>query len=84
MHHSTELHAFWDLVYEENTHAVSNPTSRSDPIAVDFFRIGRKGTKYGPLGELLPAQEPPGSGYFDCALNSSINDLVADIIENQG
>ena len=28
-----EIHGYWDRVYKENTHAVSDPTSRSDPIA---------------------------------------------------
>ena len=28
--------------------------------------LDTKKQKYGPLGELSPAQEPPGSGYFEC------------------
>ncbi len=71
--------AFWDGVYTEVTHAVSDPTTRSSPIAVDFFRIGRRGEKYGPLGELIPAQTPVGSGYFECALNAS---SIPDFLEN--
>ena len=73
--YSRELHPFWDELYKNNSHAVSNPTTRSDPIGVDFFQIGRLGEKYGPLGELIPLQDPPGSGYFECLVHplSSIN-----------
>jgi hypothetical protein len=67
---SRELHPFWDELYKEDSHAVSNPTTRSDPIGVDFFQIGREGEKYGPLGELIPLQDPPGSGYFECIVPS--------------
>mmetsp|Transcript_35784 Transcript_35784/g.58311 ORF Transcript_35784/g.58311 Transcript_35784/m.58311 type:complete len:644 (-) Transcript_35784:81-2012(-) len=85
LHYSRELHAFWDQLYKENTQYVSNPTSRSDPIAVDFFEIGKRGAKYGPLGELIPLQEPPGSGLFECsALNMSINDFVSGVLEALG
>lgn len=64
--HAKELHSFWDKTYTELTRYVSEPTLNSDPIAVDFYEIGRRGKKYGPLGELIPLQDPPGSGYFDC------------------
>ncbi len=83
LEYSKEMHAFWDRIYKGNTQAVSNPTTRSDPIAVDFFRIGRRGEKYGPLGELIPLQEPPGAGYFECSLNSTIGELVEDILGEQ-
>ncbi|KAL7536320.1 hypothetical protein ACHAXR_008766 [Thalassiosira sp. AJA248-18] len=80
MQSAAEVHAFWDKVYTKNTAFVSNPTSRTDPIAVDFFRIGRTGAKYGPLGELIPLQEPPGSGYFDCSGSLKANEFVSDVL----
>jgi hypothetical protein len=67
-----EVHAFWDRLYKYNTKAVSNPTSKSDPIAVDFFTIEERGERYGPLGKLVPAQDPPGSGFFECVSNISM------------
>ena len=80
---SAELHPFWDKIYTEQTVAVSDPTYRQDPIAVDFFRIGQRGQKYGPLGELVPAQTPPGSGYFECALmnTTTVNDFISDVLK---
>lgn len=81
---AAELHAFWDRIYSKKTHFVSNPTSRSDPIAVDFFEIGRRGEKYGPLGELMPLQTPPGSGYFECALDASeLTDFISGLVDMQ-
>lgn len=62
----TEYHAFWDRVYTDFTKIVSNPNTESSPIGSDFFRIGERGEKYGPFGELYPLGYPPGSGYFDC------------------
>jgi hypothetical protein len=71
LRYSREVHAFWDRLYQHNTKAVSNPTSKSDPIAVDFFFIEERGERYGPLGKLVPAQNPPGSGFFECVSNIS-------------
>lgn len=85
-----EGHAFWDEVYKENTLFVSAPTTLSDPIAVDFFRIGRRGAQYGPLGELIPIAEYPGSGNFYCAANHTDDIQVSSegnsslIVGNQG
>ena len=62
----TEFHAFWDPVYTNRTQIVSNPTTSSSPIGSDFFRIGNRGERYGPLGELNPLSDPPGSGFFEC------------------
>ena len=46
---------------------------------VDFFEIGNRGSKYGPLGELLPIQDPPGSGYFECSdLNISLHEFIVE------
>ena len=65
------MHPFWSELYKENTEAVSNPTTGSDPIGgIDFFKVEKVGVKYGPLGELIPLQDPPGSGYFDCVDNT--------------
>jgi hypothetical protein len=61
-----EYHAFWDRVYTDVTRIVSSPSTKSSPIGSDFFQIGERGERYGPLGVLHPLQEPPGSGYFDC------------------
>ena len=63
---SREIHPFWMQICKEYTYSISSPTTRSDPIGVDFFEIGKRGEKYGPMGELIPMQDPPGSGYFDC------------------
>lgn len=62
----TEFHAYWDEVYTDRTKIVSNPTTHSSPIGSDFFLIGERGKRYGPLGELNPLSDPAGSGYFDC------------------
>ena len=89
LHYSEELHSFWDRVYTEKTQAVSDPSNRPDPVAVDFFVIGRKGEKFGPLGELIPVNEyqlangivdqQSYGGYFECILNStSIPDFLAE------
>lgn len=85
LQYAYELHAFWDRIYDERTYSVSDPTTLTDPIAVDFFRIGARGEKYGPLGELFPLQDPPGSGYFECAVNSSLSleQLVLEALQAQ-
>lgn len=81
LHYSKEVHAFWDKIYTKRTEVVSDPTLRADPIAVDFYKIGQRGPRHGPLGERIPIQEPPGSGYFQCAqLNTTINEFVAQIL----
>ena len=46
--------------YDNDTIAVSDPTSRSYPVGVDFYRVGEKGDQFGPFGVLHPLQEPPG------------------------
>jgi len=74
--YSRESHPFWDEVCKRYTHSISNPTTRSDPVAVDFFQIGRRGAKYGPLGELIPMQDPPGSGYFDCSIAQTMESNI--------
>lgn len=38
-----EFHSFWDRAYSELTRFVSDPTTKSSPIAVDFYEIGERG-----------------------------------------
>ena len=76
LRYSREVHTFWDRLYQDNTKAVSNPTSKSDPIAVDFFFVEERGERYGPLGKLVPTQDPPGSGFFECVSNISIDKMI--------
>ena len=52
--------------YNNLTMYVSDPTTDTSPIAVDFYNISDRGPRYGPLGQLTPLSEPPGSGYFQC------------------
>lgn len=62
-----EFHAFWDRAYAEfDVFAVSDPTTNSVPVGVDFYLIGEKGPQYGPFGVLTPLQDPPGRGVFRC------------------
>ena len=60
------FHAFWDRAYTNLTKFVSDPTTESTPVAVDFFEIIDRGERYGPFGELEPLRMPKGSGYFQC------------------
>jgi hypothetical protein len=85
MQFSHDYHPFWDEIYDERTHGTSDPTTGSDPIAVDFYKIGRRGQRFGPLGELIPLQDPPGSGYFECAMNATqlLENLVEEIMLSQ-
>ncbi|KAL7473437.1 hypothetical protein ACHAXS_014063 [Conticribra weissflogii] len=64
--YSREFHSFWDRSYSELTRFVSDPTTKSSPIAVDFYEIGERGYQYGPFGQLFPLSYPEGSGYFIC------------------
>ncbi|KAL7483355.1 hypothetical protein ACHAW6_009005 [Cyclotella cf. meneghiniana] len=67
---AAEYHPFWsnDLTHNEvnNTVFISEPTSASTPVGVDFYEIGEQGEQYGPFGVLYPMQNPPGRGYFQC------------------
>jgi hypothetical protein len=54
------------LAYNELTSFVSDPSTDTSPIAVDFYNITDRGSRYGPLGQLTPLAHPPGSGYFEC------------------
>ncbi|KAL7454765.1 hypothetical protein ACHAWC_008115 [Mediolabrus comicus] len=85
MHYINEYHAFWDRVYTDVTRIVSSPSTKSSPIGSDFFQIGERGERYGPLGVLHPLQEPPGSGYFDCIeMNTTAHLIyVSEQLSNQ-
>mmetsp|Transcript_7622 Transcript_7622/g.16602 ORF Transcript_7622/g.16602 Transcript_7622/m.16602 type:complete len:508 (+) Transcript_7622:542-2065(+) len=67
-----EYHAFWDRAYYNGTMGVSDPTTKSYPVGVDFYHVGERGPQYGPLGVLYPMQEPPGKGAFRCDNNRTI------------
>ncbi|EED89764.1 predicted protein [Thalassiosira pseudonana CCMP1335] len=56
--YTREFHSFWEDAYAEVTRFVSDPTTGSSPIAVDFFLIGQRGEEFGPFGELFPLREP--------------------------
>lgn len=66
-----EYHAFWDYAYYDGTLAVSDPTTGSIPVGVDFYKIGERGQQYGPMGVLYPMQEPPGRGLFRCDISTN-------------
>eukprot|EP00804_Cyclotella_cryptica_P027652 CCRYP_010272-RA/>CCRYP_010272-RA protein AED:0.09 eAED:0.09 QI:844/1/1/1/0.75/0.77/9/300/469 len=69
-HSASEYHPFWsnDFTHNEvnDTVFVSDPTTESTPVGVDFYEIGEQGEQYGPFGVLYPMQTPPGRGYFQC------------------
>eukprot|EP00580_Thalassiosira_gravida_P005882 CAMPEP_0201654886 /NCGR_PEP_ID=MMETSP0493-20130528/45732_1 /ASSEMBLY_ACC=CAM_ASM_000838 /TAXON_ID=420259 /ORGANISM="Thalassiosira gravida, Strain GMp14c1" /LENGTH=425 /DNA_ID=CAMNT_0048131459 /DNA_START=779 /DNA_END=2056 /DNA_ORIENTATION=- len=70
-----EYHAFWDNKYGSTENiAISEPTTRSYPVGVDFYRIGEVGEQYGPFGVLYPMQEPPGRGALRCDKNVAFDD----------
>ena len=48
---------------------VSDPTSGSTPVGVDFYVIGERGDQFGPFGALYPIQlhNQTGKGYYRCA-----------------
>jgi len=58
--------------FGNETIAISDPTSRSDPIGVDFYMLGEQGEQYGIFGVLYPLQDPPGRGFFRC--DNSVTD----------
>ncbi|KAL7549894.1 hypothetical protein ACHAWF_013153 [Thalassiosira exigua] len=63
---SLEYHAFWDKAFNDHSYMVSDPTTKSFPVGVDFYQIGERGQQYGPFGVLHPIQDPPGRGHFRC------------------
>jgi len=63
---AADYHPLWSVELNK-TIFVSDPTTESTPVGVDFFEIGEQGEQYGPFGVLYPMQYPPGRGYFHCA-----------------
>jgi len=63
-----DFHAFWMDFFSTKSMLVSEPTSKSSPIGVDFSRIitGDDGKKYGPYGRLKPLALYEGDGFFHC------------------
>ena len=60
-------HGFWSRSFEPgSTFLISNPTESDSPVGVDFFFIGEQDDEFGPFGELIPAREPAGQGFFRC------------------
>ncbi len=37
--YNTDFHSFWDKIYDNNTVTLSDPTTDSSPISVDFYII---------------------------------------------
>jgi hypothetical protein len=61
-----EFHSFWQHGFDNETIIISDPTMGSDPLEVDFYRIGERVEGSGPFGVLYPLQDPRGSGTFRC------------------
>lgn len=61
-----EFHAFWEDLYGQQTKFVSDPTTQSSILGVDFYKLGLQGKEYGPYGELFPLSDPAGSGLMRC------------------
>merc|ERR1719221_2162117 len=70
-----EFHAFWNKAYSERTSFVSDPTTESTPVGVDWYLVEERdgvkllGDQFGPFGSLLPVQlnNQTGRGFFRCA-----------------
>eukprot|EP00571_Detonula_confervacea_P010374 CAMPEP_0172301852 /NCGR_PEP_ID=MMETSP1058-20130122/3671_1 /TAXON_ID=83371 /ORGANISM="Detonula confervacea, Strain CCMP 353" /LENGTH=597 /DNA_ID=CAMNT_0013012139 /DNA_START=29 /DNA_END=1819 /DNA_ORIENTATION=+ len=45
---AVEYHAFWSEIYKTSTFLVSDPTTGSTPVGVDFFLTRERGEQYGP------------------------------------
>lgn len=71
--YTTEFHAFWQNIYNDQTLFASDPTTQSSIIGLDFFSVGLKGEQYGPFGQLFPMSDPKGSGFFSCGNHSMPN-----------
>ena len=57
-----EFHSFWQHASDNETIIISDPTMGSDPLKVDFYKIGERVEGSGPFGVLHPLQDPRGSG----------------------
>ena len=64
--YAANFHPFWFGAFSNNTNLVSEATSGSTPVGVDFYRIVEQGNQYGPLGHLIPRHTYPGEGFYRC------------------
>ena len=66
--HTSEYHPMWDEIYSSNTVMVSDITTSSTPVGVDWYWIGEKSDQFGPFGEMIPMQlwNQTGRGLFRC------------------
>mmetsp|Transcript_39110 Transcript_39110/g.94141 ORF Transcript_39110/g.94141 Transcript_39110/m.94141 type:complete len:376 (-) Transcript_39110:222-1349(-) len=71
----SDYHAFWYQAYSVSTQFVSDPTSGSTPVGVDFYWIGERGDQFGPFGSLIPLQlyNQTGRGVYRCNGTSAQN-----------
>ena len=55
-------------MYSSNAVMVSDITTSSTPVGVDWFWIGEKSDQFGPFGEMIPMQlwNQTGRGLFRC------------------
>ena len=63
-------HLPYHSAFDNETVIISDPTLRSDPLEVDFYRVGERVEGTGPFGVMHPLQEPKGSGMFRCDRSS--------------
>mmetsp|Transcript_1542 Transcript_1542/g.2367 ORF Transcript_1542/g.2367 Transcript_1542/m.2367 type:complete len:158 (+) Transcript_1542:411-884(+) len=71
-----DYHAFWSESFDvDRTFIISDATSISSPVGVDFFEMRRRFStllnpnvqfSYGPYGALIPLMEYQGTGFFHC------------------
>jgi len=71
-----DYHAFWSESFDvDRTFIISDATSTSSPVGVDFFEMRRRFNtllnpnvqfSYGPYGALIPLMEYQGTGFFHC------------------
>ena len=53
-------------MYSQQTKFVSDPTTQSSIIGIDFYMLREQGPQYGPYGQLFPLSDPQGSGFMRC------------------
>jgi len=64
---TANYHAFWSEVYKPGTTLlISDPTTLSTPVGVDFYSLGEQGHQYGPFGVLNPIHNVSGQGAYRC------------------
>jgi len=59
-------HLPYHSAFDNETVIISDQTTRSDPLEVDFYRIGERAEGTGAFGVMHPLQSPKGSGMFRC------------------